>query len=176
MLLIMQRIGWYDVLTNVKKVCRHWYVLSKNPSIWRVIELRRDVATKLREKMDIPTYQEYCSKVRFSEKRMETFQYESKVLKMVNKVLEKMVMHVIDLSRGQLHDLCIVGLGSDNLFKYIYQRSRQLRRLRLENCFVCCYNYESHDYDGDITLKGMFQMLRNLPLLEELELPYTKIS
>ncbi|KAK1381235.1 putative F-box/LRR-repeat protein 23 [Heracleum sosnowskyi] len=90
--------------------------------------------------------------------------------------MHQVINKSVDLSCGQLHDLCIEDFGSDNLFKYIYQRSRQLIRLRLENCFVCCYNYKSQDYDQwMITLKGLIQMLRNLPLLEELELPYTRI-
>ncbi|KAK1351851.1 hypothetical protein POM88_053856 [Heracleum sosnowskyi] len=145
--LIMQRIGWYDVLTNVKRVCKHWYVLSKDPSIWRVIEFRRDVlTTKLREDMEILSFEEYVSQVLLLRKDRFDYsdycEYEAK-----ETALHEIVMHVIDLSCGQLQDLCFQNFGCDNLFKYIYQRSRQLRRLRLLECYVCCDDYE-FDYDG----------------------------
>ncbi|KAK1351853.1 hypothetical protein POM88_053858 [Heracleum sosnowskyi] len=85
MVLIMQRIGWYDVLMNVKLVCKYWYVLSKDPSIWRVIEIRKDVsATKLREDMRILTYEEYVSQVPLARRAMLDYckyhEYEAEVL------------------------------------------------------------------------------------------------
>ncbi|KAK1380195.1 hypothetical protein POM88_026939 [Heracleum sosnowskyi] len=113
----MQRIGWYDVLTNVKRVCKHWYVLSKDPSIWRVIEFRRDVlTTNLREDMEILSFEEYVSQVPLLRKDRFDYsnyrEYEAK----------ETALHVIDLSCGQLQDLCFQNFGCDNLFKYIYQR------------------------------------------------------
>lgn len=125
--LIMQRIGWYDVLKNLKRVCKYWYVLSKDPSIWRVIEFREDVlAKKLREDMGIRllTCEEYVTSQKSlpREAKLDYSHYEANIDRKVEKALHEMVRHVIDLSCGQLHDLCIQNFGSNNLFKYIYQR------------------------------------------------------
>lgn len=68
----------------------------------------------------------------------------------------------------------LVSLNSILLF-FIFCRSSQLRRLRLEDCYVIRYIYESVQHDHNISHKGLIQMLRNLPLLEELQLPYTEI-
>lgn len=77
--------------------------------------------------------------------------------------LEKMARHAVDLSCGELVDLNMEYFGSDELLQYISDRSSQLRRIRL----VCCYS---------ISNEGLGEMVKKLPLLEELHLYYIRIS
>ncbi|KAK1380153.1 F-box domain-containing protein [Heracleum sosnowskyi] len=184
MVLIMQRVDWYDVLMNVKEVCKYWHKLSKQPSVWRVIEFKKDILVpKLRRKTGIRTnyeelLDEYFRAFTLSRTCMDMPSYldcrevEDNFKRNVDKALHKMVMHAIDLSSGQLHHLCLRDFGSDDLIQHIYQRSSHLRRLRLEYCHVFSDKYV-HDFK--ISEKGLIQMLKNLPLLEELECPYTWI-
>lgn len=137
MVLIMQRIDWYDVLMNVKEVCKYWHTLSKEPSVWRVIEFQKDILVpKLRRKMGIRTYEElwdeywdeYFNEFTFSQTRMnmpthrDYMKVEDNFKRNVDKALHKMVMHAIDLSSGQLHELCLHNFGSDDMLRRIYQR------------------------------------------------------
>ncbi|KAF1002762.1 hypothetical protein AG4045_004171, partial [Apium graveolens] len=96
---ILERVNCYDMLMSVKKICKLWHRLCKDPHIWRVVKILRDVLSeKLKENKADPVDHE-----------------------VINKVLEKMAMHVIDLSCGQLLDLSIQGFGYDYLLQYIYQ-------------------------------------------------------
>lgn len=79
--------------------------------------------------------------------------------------LEKMCMHAIDRSQGQLVDINIEYFGTDELMEYLAQgeRSSQLKRIQIS----CCYSsiYESWS-----------EFLKKAPLLEEIELTFTDIS
>ncbi|XP_059666008.1 F-box protein SKIP19-like [Cornus florida] len=78
--------------------------------------------------------------------------------------LEKMAMHAIDRSCGQLVDINLEYFGTDELLLYIIQRTSQLRRLRL----ICCY---------DISCDGLSEAAKGLPLLEELHMYFcTNVS
>ncbi|KAK1380353.1 putative F-box/LRR-repeat protein 23 [Heracleum sosnowskyi] len=151
MMSILQRVGCYDVLMNAKKVCKSWHRLCKDPCTWRVVQIRGCVIQQnLKDKIFV------CSKIGEGD------------------VLQKMAMHVVDLSCGQLLDLSFHMFGSDHLLQYIYQRSSHLRRLRLESCYL--NNTSSSNPVRHISSKGLIQMLENLPLLEELEFVSAWIS
>ncbi|KAK1381989.1 putative F-box/LRR-repeat protein 23 [Heracleum sosnowskyi] len=62
----------------------------------------------------------------------------------------------LQLSRGQMIAFSISYFADDYLLRYISQRSRQLRCLTLASC--------------NITPEGLSQMVRTLPLLDELHL------
>ncbi|XP_074341867.1 putative F-box/LRR-repeat protein 9 [Apium graveolens] len=131
---ILQRVGTSDVLLNAKFVCKSWHTLCKDPHVWQVIELRRDVLSdKIREIKEFPAGACIYGKA--------------------GKILQKMAMQVVDLSSRQ---------------------SSKLRRLRLEECSVWYDDGKLQD-DDNIHYDGLSQMLRYLPLLEDLQLPYTRI-
>ncbi|XP_074359661.1 F-box protein SKIP19-like [Apium graveolens] len=69
--------------------------------------------------------------------------------------LETMARQAVDLSSGKLLDLTIAFWATDRLLLYISQRSSQLRRLHL----ISCVNF---------TYPGLIEVVKRLPLLEEL--------
>lgn len=77
--------------------------------------------------------------------------------------LEKMCMHAVDRSEGQLIDINIEYFGTIELLHYIADRSSKLRCLHL----ACLY--------GSV-YEGLSEVLKKLPLLEELTLCFTDIS
>ncbi|XP_015878944.3 F-box protein SKIP19 [Ziziphus jujuba] len=77
--------------------------------------------------------------------------------------LETMCRHAIDLSCGQLVDINIEFFGTDELLKYLTDRSSMVRRLRL----ICCYS---------ISDNGLSEAAAKLPLLEDLEISYHSLS
>lgn len=77
--------------------------------------------------------------------------------------LEKMCRYAVDQSRGGLLNLNIEYFGTDELLHYITERCTQIRRLR----FVCCY---------DVSDEGLCETSAKLPLLEDLELSYCRMS
>ncbi|KAK3039742.1 hypothetical protein RJ639_027399, partial [Escallonia herrerae] len=79
--------------------------------------------------------------------------------------MEKMTMHAVDLSCGQLEGINIENMenfASDQLLLYIADRSSQLKRLQLVRC--CC---------EDISSEAFSEAFKKLPLLEELHLYFT---
>ncbi|XP_075665724.1 F-box protein SKIP19-like [Castanea sativa] len=77
--------------------------------------------------------------------------------------LERMCIHAIDRSYGQLRDINIECFGTDELLIYITQSTSQLRRLRL----VCCYS---------ILDEGLSKVAAKLSLLEELDMTTSSLS
>ncbi|XP_057463088.1 putative F-box/LRR-repeat protein 23 isoform X1 [Actinidia eriantha] len=77
--------------------------------------------------------------------------------------LEKMAMHAIDRSCGELVDIKVEYFGTDELLQYIAERAGQLRRLRL----ACCY------YISD---EGLTEATKKLPFLEELIIIFGNIT
>ncbi|KAL0363611.1 UNVERIFIED_CONTAM: F-box protein SKIP19 [Sesamum calycinum] len=71
--------------------------------------------------------------------------------------LSIMCRHAVDRCQGQLIDINIEYFGTDELLRYISQRSNNLRRLRL----ACCYS---------ISGKALREAVKNFPQLEELHL------
>lgn len=77
--------------------------------------------------------------------------------------LRKVARKVVEMSAGQLVELSINHFGDDELINYIADRSSQLRRLSLFFCF-------------SITNDGLSEMVKKLPMLEELHLYRISIS
>ncbi|CAH1454645.1 unnamed protein product [Lactuca virosa] len=74
-----------------------------------------------------------------------------------------LTMELVDLSCGELIDISIDWFGSDELLDHIVQRSRNLKRLCLVNCF-------------GITGGALSLAVERLPQLEELHLLNTRIN
>ncbi|GLT67388.1 hypothetical protein SLA2020_397020 [Shorea laevis] len=77
--------------------------------------------------------------------------------------LEKMCMHAVDLSKGDLDYINIEHFGTDDILAYIAERSSRLRRLRLVSC-------------PEISEKGLKEAIPKLSLLEGLEISYCSFS
>ncbi|KAL8091080.1 hypothetical protein AgCh_040257 [Apium graveolens] len=77
--------------------------------------------------------------------------------------LRKLAKKAVDLSGGQLIELSLHHFTDDELLNYVADRSSQLRRLRLFFCF-------------SVTNDGLSEMVKKLPLLEELSLYRISIS
>ncbi|KAL4627691.1 hypothetical protein ACB092_05G183500, partial [Castanea dentata] len=77
--------------------------------------------------------------------------------------LERMCIHAIDRSYGQLRDINIECFSTNELLIYITQSTSQLRRLRL----VCCYS---------ILDEGLSKVAAKLSLLEELDITLCSLS
>ncbi|XP_062012665.1 F-box protein SKIP19-like [Rosa rugosa] len=77
--------------------------------------------------------------------------------------LEKMCCHAVDRSCGQLVDITVEYFGSDELLKYITDRSSGIRRLRIVRCYF-------------ITDEGLSEVALKLPMLEDLEISLCTLS
>ncbi|KAK1363169.1 putative F-box/LRR-repeat protein 23 [Heracleum sosnowskyi] len=77
--------------------------------------------------------------------------------------VETMARRAVDLSCGQSVDLSIAFWATDHVLLYISQRSSQLRRVHLVSC-------------SNLTNVGLIQVVKNLPLLEELHLYHIDVS
>ncbi|XP_010244531.1 PREDICTED: F-box protein SKIP19 [Nelumbo nucifera] len=73
--------------------------------------------------------------------------------------LEKVARHAIDRSCGQLVEFSVDYICTDELLRYITERSCPLRCLRLMSCHR-------------VTDDGLIEVVNGLPLLEELDLSY----
>ncbi|KAK1381998.1 putative F-box/LRR-repeat protein 23 [Heracleum sosnowskyi] len=76
--------------------------------------------------------------------------------------VERVTRKAVDLSCGQLIEFNIDCFASDELLLYIADRSCQLRRLHLSSCH-------------EITSEGFKEMVKKVPLLEELHIYDTPI-
>ncbi|XP_043699012.1 F-box protein SKIP19-like [Telopea speciosissima] len=76
---------------------------------------------------------------------------------------EKVARHAVDRSCGQLIEFSVGHFGTDEVLKYITDRSYPLRCLGLAHCIF-------------VTENGMIEAVKKLPLLEELDLSYCHFS
>ncbi|KAJ4980345.1 hypothetical protein NE237_031182 [Protea cynaroides] len=76
---------------------------------------------------------------------------------------EEVARHAVDRSCGQLIEFSVGHVGTDEVLKYITDRSCPLRCLRLADCIYATDN-------------GMIEVVKKLPLLEELDLSYCQFS
>ncbi|GAU12569.1 hypothetical protein TSUD_182840 [Trifolium subterraneum] len=75
----------------------------------------------------------------------------------VSDYLVKICRYAVDLSCGNLKDVIIYGFATDDLLKYIADRSSNLQRIRLEYC-------------DQISKEGLIELGTKLPRLEELDI------
>ncbi|KAL6567269.1 hypothetical protein OROGR_000937 [Orobanche gracilis] len=119
---ILHRLGTVEILENVQKVCTTWRSVCREPSIWRVIDMKlSDGGLKIFGDADI------------------------------------MCRRAVDRSQGELIDINIKDFGTDDLLRYISDRSCHLKRLKL----VCCHY---------ISGSGLTTAVKKFPELEELHL------
>ncbi|KAK1381991.1 F-box protein SKIP19 [Heracleum sosnowskyi] len=81
----------------------------------------------------------------------------------INYDAENIYRKAVDMSSGELVEFRMNHFANDELLEYVADRSSRLRCLHLE----CC---------SQITNEGLSEMLRKLPLLEELHLYRIRIS
>lgn len=77
--------------------------------------------------------------------------------------MEELAKKAVDLSCGELVEFCAEDFASDELLRYVSERSGQLRHLQLVSCY-------------GISNEGLSEMVKNLPFLEELRLYYIPVS
>ncbi|KAI3751363.1 hypothetical protein L2E82_22447 [Cichorium intybus] len=90
---ILYRIGVIDILENAQKVCTTWRKICKDPSMWRVIHMKKPYAV---HQSQGPL--DYINVVTFTNDRS----------------LE-ICKHAVDQSQGHLVDICIVDFANDEL-------------------------------------------------------------
>ncbi|XP_057433824.1 putative F-box/LRR-repeat protein 23 isoform X2 [Lotus japonicus] len=71
--------------------------------------------------------------------------------------------HAIKRSCGHLEDISIEGIGTDEVLKYIADSGSHLRRI----CLLKCW---------EISDKGLREVVKKLPLLEEFEISFSCLS
>nr|XP_011468353.1 PREDICTED: putative F-box/LRR-repeat protein 23 [Fragaria vesca subsp. vesca] len=74
----------------------------------------------------------------------------------LNYDMDKVCRHVIDLSSGNLVDISIEYIGTDQLLKYLAESSSGIKRLRFVNC-------------PSLTDEGLSEVASKFPLLEDLD-------
>ena len=117
---ILHRLGAVEILETAQKVCMLWRSLCKDPSMWRTIDLRNS----------------YCRRSLGDPINMRMAYY-----------LEKMCIHAIDRSFGQLLDINIENFGSDELLAYIAQRYILfLYFVHLDCCYICLILFYLFDF------------------------------
>ncbi|KAI5447556.1 F-box protein SKIP19 [Lathyrus oleraceus] len=77
--------------------------------------------------------------------------------------LEVLCHRAVDYSCGQLIDISIDYIGTDDLLHHIANSASHLRRLRL----ACCYS---------VTDEGLCEVAEKLPCLEELDISISRLS
>ncbi|XP_071719346.1 putative F-box/LRR-repeat protein 9 [Rutidosis leptorrhynchoides] len=127
---ILSRIGHFEILESAQYVCSDWYKVCKDPSMWKVINLFR-----LRETF-------YLSEVSYGGLPG----------------IWKICKNVVDRSGGQLVDIRIPDLRTDEILMYVADRASQLKRL-----------YMRVGRSDDSSIKTLHKALKKFPLLEELK-------
>ncbi|XP_071719348.1 putative F-box/LRR-repeat protein 9 [Rutidosis leptorrhynchoides] len=134
---IVSRIHHFEILENAQYVCSDWYKVCKDPSIWKVINLFR-----LRESF-----------------------YMSESFNGGLPGIWKICKNVVDRSDGQLVDIVIPDLRTDEILMYVADRARQLKRLDM----YCCIR-------DDSSIKSFHKALKKFPLLEELSVDFEYLT
>ncbi|XP_047309297.1 putative F-box/LRR-repeat protein 23 [Impatiens glandulifera] len=147
---IMKKVGIIEILNTIPVVCHSWHKISKDPELWRYIDM---------ENLDIENL------VR---------------LRPTDCDLVEMTKSAIDRSCGQLIDLKIASFGCDDLLMHLSNRKNQLRSLRLVACWDISDEglseavkklsslEELHIYYGNITDEGLELVGRHCPGLRSL--------
>ncbi|XP_074267732.1 F-box protein SKIP19-like [Silene latifolia] len=105
-LTILKKLEAFEVLESAQFVCKMWYILCKQPSIWQTIR--------------ISDPEQLISRIRHEKKNY-------------NKRTE-MMFSAVRRSDGGLIDLDIEGFCSPEFLSYVASWSSQLKRLRLACC------------------------------------------
>ncbi|XP_060179696.1 putative F-box/LRR-repeat protein 23 [Lycium barbarum] len=77
--------------------------------------------------------------------------------------IQKMCLHCVDRSQGELVDINLLYFANGQSLQYIAQRSGKLKRLSI----ACCHS---------MLCDGLVEAVQKLPLLEELSLTHTIIT
>ncbi|CAI9302789.1 unnamed protein product [Lactuca saligna] len=151
---ILYRVGVVDILENAKKVCTTWHKICKDPSMWRVIHMKKvlGLSEQLQEMRKHGVGQ---SEGQFFDIKVGSFAYEQLIQKIwwhamdlsqdqlvdikvvgfaYDKLIQEMFKHAMDQSQGQLDDITIVDFACDELLQYVADRSSQLKRLEFVSC------------------------------------------
>lgn len=126
------------MLVSPRKVCKTWRNICSDPTMWRVVDFGY-------YESDLP----YLSDADCGS------ELEKEKLALAKKA--------VDLSCGELVELIVEDFASDELLRYVSERSGKLRRLKLVSCY-------------GISNEGLSEMLKKLPFLEELRLYNIPVS
>ncbi|KAK9706986.1 hypothetical protein RND81_07G165400 [Saponaria officinalis] len=114
---ILRRLDQVEILESAQFVCKPWYDICKDPSLWRCIRFK-----------DLEDLEIYRLNLLFKE---EPKREPKRVFNH-----EKMVFNAIDRSAGGLIDLDIEGFLPDGICSYVASRSTQVKRLRFVHCCI----------------------------------------
>lgn len=106
---IFSRLGISDILENAQKVCTAWRRISKDPAMWRVINMN-DLfdPNESDEDEDEDEYDEEEEEVEVDPKR--------KISR------EKVCKHLVDRSQGQLVNLTLVSTNHAEILLHVAER------------------------------------------------------
>ncbi|PWA50844.1 F-box domain, Leucine-rich repeat domain, L domain-like protein [Artemisia annua] len=149
---IFSRLCISDILENAQKVCTAWRKISKDPAMWRVINMN-DLFDPNESNEDEEEEEDD------DEDEYEDDEEEEEVDPKREISREKVCKHLVDRSQGQLVDLTLVSTNNAEILLHVAERSCQLRRLEMVNGY--------HNW---------VDALIKFPLLEELNLYSVKIT
>nr|GEW36688.1 hypothetical protein [Tanacetum cinerariifolium] len=143
---ILSRLCINDILENAQKVCTAWRIVSKDPAMWRVINMNDLFDTN-------ESVEYYYDDDDHEEKEEEEVDSKREISR------EKVCKHLVDRSQGQLVDLTLVSTNNAEILLHVAERSCQLRRLEVVNGY-----------------RNWVEALIKFPLLEELNLYSVNIT
>ncbi|GKD25483.1 RNI-like superfamily protein, partial [Tanacetum coccineum] len=108
---ILSRVVAIEKLWNVRKVCRDWRKICKDPSMWRVIYMDCKLWSDCRPYPWPSGLPIYASAAEITAR--------------------KMCKNAVDRSQGQLVDITMVGFCDDELLEYVADRPPKLIRLKI---------------------------------------------
>ncbi|CAL5007792.1 unnamed protein product [Urochloa decumbens] len=143
------KLGAIEILMNAGLVCRSWLQAAKLPDLWRSVDMTHH---KL---LDIDYGDEFSVDLQMAELG---FSY-LKPNKINGEALRAMAKVAIDRSGGQLEVFVGKWFVTDELLKFIADRSPALKDVGLISCFT-------------VSNKGFTELSYKCPRLEELQLTF----
>ncbi|CAM0877283.1 unnamed protein product [Alopecurus aequalis] len=151
--LVFVRLSAVDVLMSAGLVCRSWLDAAKVPDVWRVVQM--EIGVKM---------------------------YSKEFTEITDK-LHAMAKEAVDRSDGQLRLFAGMLFVTEDLIKYIVERSPLLTTLRLVSCYSDLFSERVTDVIResplsefcslelervDVTVDELTTVLENCPVLEYL--------
>lgn len=114
---ILSRLCISDILENAQKVCTAWRRISKDPAMWRVINMNDLFGPN---KPD-----EYEDDDEDEDEYEDEYEYDEEEEEVVSKrkiSREKLCKHLVDRSQGQLVNLTLVSTNNAEILLHVAER------------------------------------------------------
>ncbi|CAL5003463.1 unnamed protein product [Urochloa decumbens] len=154
--MVFGKIGAIEILMGAGLVCHSWLQAAKLPDLWRSVDMAHH---KLLDDMNYGVG--IIDDLSFSDDGIiDGVGFSSvKPIKINNEVLRAMAKVAVDRSGGQLGMFVGKEFVTDELLKYIAERSPALKELGLISCF-------------GVSNKGFPKLISNFPQIENLQLEF----